>query len=355
MHSYKISEEESKRIDILKFIAIIFVVFIHSYATAVNFSSGQVAVEHPIWLDIIEYGISQIIACCGVPMFFIISSILLFRRKRDYLPTLAQKARTLLVPYIIWNSVWILIFFILQSLPFTAEYFSGNNTPIKDCNIIEWLNLFGIGAPIPIDYPLWFVRDLMIITLIFPLINYLTEKFPKVILVITTLMLFVPWDHSLYTAFTWTLLGACIVKLNFRISSIDKISLKGILATYCISLVLILVLYRNSIVWHSISTLFILLGIVFWTRLSKVIYDNIKVRTVFLKLAQWTFIIYVAHEMTLSCMKKVCFKLLPTTAPVLLIEYILIPFFVIGLCIILGIILKKLFPKVFAICTGGRL
>ena len=105
MNTYILSKEESDRINILKYIAIILVVYIHSYATSVNFADGTNTLFTPQWLLLFENMISQIIARCGVPLFFLISSILLFRKQREYKATIKIKIRTLLLPYLIWNSL----------------------------------------------------------------------------------------------------------------------------------------------------------------------------------------------------------------------------------------------------------
>ena len=192
MIKYKLTKEESGRIEILKFIAIIFVVFIHSYTTVVNFAGGTISVYQPLWLDVIEFAASKVIAGCGVPLFFVLSAILLFRKQRTYLLTLKQKVTTLVIPYLLWNSFWIAVFFVLQSLPFTADYFSGSSTLIRDCNFIEWLQLYGIGSQYPQDYPLWFMRDLMVVTLFFPVIDTLTNRLPKVFLGVSIILLLLP-------------------------------------------------------------------------------------------------------------------------------------------------------------------
>ena len=121
-----------------------------------NFADGINKLFFPRWLLIFENLISQTVARCGVPLFFLISSLLLFKKRRAYKETVKSKIRTLLVSYFIWNSFWILVFILLQNLSFTSAYFSGVNTPILQCSVGEWLNLYGIGWNLPYlqDYPL---------------------------------------------------------------------------------------------------------------------------------------------------------------------------------------------------------
>lgn len=66
----QLTKEESDRIRIIKWIAIVMVVFLHAYTTEVNFADGNRTVSLPEWLMLLETGVSQIIARSGVPIFF---------------------------------------------------------------------------------------------------------------------------------------------------------------------------------------------------------------------------------------------------------------------------------------------
>lgn len=351
---YVLTKEESERIDLLKLIAIVFVVFIHSYTTSVNFGSGAVVVEQPVWLDVIEYTLSQVIARCGVPLFFLLSAVLLFKKKRAYLPLLKEKARTLLFPYLFWNTVWILVFWMLQSIPFTADYFSGSNTLIKDCDFFDWLKLYGIGAQQPQDYPLWFMRDLMVVTLFYPLLDVVTEKIPKVVLFLSVLLLLIPLDFPFKEALLWTCLGACAVKLSLHMNLLDELSMPVMGLLYGAVAVALVCFHRLNVEVPSLSTAFVFLGIAVWVKITRCIYDHPACKGALLSLSQWVFVIYVAHELTLSCLRKVCFKVLGNDPVIALALYIALPVAVILLCVALGKILQALTPKLYYAVTGGR-
>lgn len=81
---YHLSKEESERVRIVKFIAIVLVVYFHSYTTGVNFSDGTSVLALLVWLQAIEKGLSQVIAGCNVQIFFLLSVILLFRSGQRY-------------------------------------------------------------------------------------------------------------------------------------------------------------------------------------------------------------------------------------------------------------------------------
>lgn len=351
MNTYILSKEESKRLDILKYIAIIFVVYIHAYAVDVNFADGINTFYLPRWLLFFENLVSQTIARCGVPLFFLISSILLFKKQRDYKSTINGKIKTLLIPYLIWNSFWICVLILLQSLSFTAPYFSGNNTPILDSSFPEWLALYGIGfnLPYPQNYPLWFMRDLILVIPLFPVIEKIADKFPKLLFAGAVITLAIPVEFPLKQALLWFCIGACVVKLQIHMTLFDNISMWKFSLFY-----IICALIKMIVNIHVINVLFIFVGIVFWVRVSKAIYNCERAKNIFLRLSTWTFVIYVAHELTLSSLKKVCFRLLPTEPIWLLIEYIFLPVLVIIGCSIAGAILKRVTPKLYSVATGAR-
>ena len=184
---YAISNQESKRLNIIKFISIVFVVYIHMFSENINFLNNNNNLIMPMWLLDIEYSISKVISRIGVPMLFIVSSIFLFKKNRNYGATIKNKIKTLLIPYLIWNSFWIIFMILLQNINFTKPFFS--HDPILGSSFYNILSLYGIGN-YPQAYQLWFVRDLMIITLIFPIIKKISTKFPKLTLLIGITIMF---------------------------------------------------------------------------------------------------------------------------------------------------------------------
>ena len=345
----QMTKEESDRIRIVKWIAIVMVVFLHAYTTEVYYADGNRSVSLPEWLVFLETGVSQIIARSGVPIFFLLSAVLLFRADRSYKDVIRKKARTLLAPYLIWNTFWIMIFLILQSLPFTAAFFSGSNKPILQCSVKEWLGLYGIGQEYPQAYPLWFMRDLMAVVLLFPLIKAAADKKPETILCIGIGLNVLPCSFFGKIALAWFLIGAAAVKKKISITVFDRYSVAKIGSLY-------LVLVAAALFWDGpiIRNVAVLSGIVFWLRLSKEIYVREKQRQAFLRMSEWVFIIYVLHEMTLSSVRKICFRLLPANSLFWFLEYMLIPITVMAGCILTGMVFKRLMPGLYRFSTGER-
>lgn len=345
----QMTKEESDRIKIVKWMAIVMVVFLHAYTTEVSFADGKNTAALPQWLMLLETGVSQIIARCGVPIFFLFSAVLLFRSEYSYREVIRKKIRTLLLPYLIWNTFWIVVFAVLQSLPFTAAYFSGSNTPILQCSAKEWFGLYGIGQEYPQCYPLWFMRDLMAAVLLFPFMKAAAKRYPNQVLCIGTALSILPFSFWGKAAFVWFLIGAAVVQKKWSLMRLDRYSAGKIGAIYFVCATAALFLDHPII--RNIS---LLVGIVFWLRLSKEIYVREKLRRIFLRLSEFVFIIYVLHEMTLSSVRKVCFRVLPAKPLFWCLEYLLIPIGVMAGCIFAGSVMKKGMPGLYRIVTGER-
>lgn len=128
----------------------------------------------------------------------------------------------------------------------------------------------------------------------------------------------------------------CIYKISM--TKISAAYLVGALAAYLLDI-------------GAVRSVFTLIGVLFWVRISREIYVRGSIRKRFLWMSQWTFMIYVLHELTLTSIRKVCLRLLPTNP---LLEYLLIPISVITGCIITGIILKKCMLRLYLFVAGER-
>lgn len=175
------------------------------------------------------------------------------------------------------------------------------------------------------------------------------DQYPKAVPCMGILLSVLPLSFYGKTALAWFLIGAAVVRIKCSLMVFDRYSMLKMTGLYCGSAVL-------SLLWDHpvIRNISVLLGIVFWLRLSKEIYVRENLRRIFLKLSEWVFIIYVLHEMTLSCVRKLCFRLLPAKPVFWFLEYLLIPIAVMTGCILTGAVFKKVMPGLYRITTGER-
>ena len=291
-----------------------------------------------------------------MPAFFLFSSVFFFSKERKYKDVVTNKFKTLIVPYLVWNTFWVIVWILLQELPVTAAFSSGFNARVLDLDALGLLNLYGIGALYPLDYPLWFMRDLFFMFLIYPALKLIVSKAPKIALVLGAVILFLPNIYPnmfLNTAAGWFLIGGALVYLNIHLTLFDKVPVWTMTLVYVVSIAV--TIYVELWQYKSFIVIFLIfIGIGFLFRLSKVIYDNNTLKDAFLWLSKYTMIIFVFHERTLSCIEKVLLKVLPNTDLFVILIYHLVPFLVIGICIAFGMLLQKIVPKFYVLSTGGR-
>ena len=108
---------------------------------------------------------------------------------------------------------------------------------------------------------------------------------------ISIILMLLPVSFYGKIALEWFILGAVIVKEQIHITGLDKISMLGMSGVYLlgasVALLLDIAVVKNII---------ILIGVLFWIRLSKKMISNERIRCIFLRMSQWTFMIFVLHE-----------------------------------------------------------
>jgi len=152
--------------DSLRYPMAVLVVIIHyNLLTFKHIPYGQVelSIRHcATWAQMALSYVACIAADVAVPTFFLISGYLMFYRverfdRATYAAKLRRRARSLLVPYMVWN---LIAYFALHS-----------SYSLKSLLLsFSFCSLDAYGLNFPADLPLWFVRDLMALSLASPLV-----------------------------------------------------------------------------------------------------------------------------------------------------------------------------------------
>ena len=119
----------------------------------------------------------------SVPIYFFIAGYVFFYNvdfnKETYIKKLKNRTKTLLIPYIIWNTIALVSLMLSQKLLHPASFEPNISLrSILDCYWNNRSSLFGDANPnasSPIDPPLWFVRNLIIIVLFTPVLYNLIK------------------------------------------------------------------------------------------------------------------------------------------------------------------------------------
>lgn len=349
---YQITSTDSKRINVLKVWFTFMVVFIHSYSEGVNLSTGSVGFETPYWLEILKYTISQCISRCAVPGFFLISAILLYRKPFLWSENIRKKIKTLLVPYVLVNSLWIMVYFICQHIQGLSVFFSNESNIVANWKMMDWLQAYGVLGGYPLVYPLWFIRNLIVLNVLAPIIKKVVEKFPYPVLFLLLAVWVLGNNSFIVQSICFWGLGCFIVCRNIKISVADKIN-KYLLCIIYIFMMAGDVLTRGY-VWHNIvHNIGILTGIVFWfVCCTEFAWD--KWNRLLLFICSYCFNIYLFHELSLSFLQKISARLFPVTTAFQLLEYLLIPVVIVVGILIFSVIFEKMCPRLYSVVVGKR-
>jgi surface polysaccharide O-acyltransferase-like enzyme len=349
----------SKRIHSLRFLLIVFVVFIHGDGgitdTGVNFADGIQTFKVPFYVAKI-HELTDAITCVAVPLFFLISSFLLYIKEPVFSENLKKKCKTILLPYFSWAILVILFLFIAQSFNFTKPYFA--TSIVRDFSPLDWIGAF-LGhfgrftlLP-PLAYQFWFLRDLFVLNLLFVIIKRIVDLCPGGVFV----LFFLLWigDINIYIVNTSALffftLGYYIVKYKVSYKHIDNIKTSDIVLMYMIT-ILAGLFFREEVT--IISCINIIVGIMFFIKLSYSFVKTEKTYKILSWLEQYAFWVYATHVIAIAAMIKISIKIMPMNGGWLLINYFGVTLLCISILVGIGIIFKRIFPKTFSILTGGR-
>ena len=173
---------QSKVIAFLRFPLIVLVLTIHCDITTLGGDWASV----PYASKIIEV-ISQRVATIAIPIFFFISGYLFFKTGKFttdiYLGKLARRVQSLLVPYFLWNLLLLLLAIIVGLFTNRVPILG---VPMDQMSFLDGLKAFwdislvkGGSSAIaaPIDVPLWFMRDLMVVMVCSPIVFWAVKAF----------------------------------------------------------------------------------------------------------------------------------------------------------------------------------
>lgn len=359
---YHISPEESDRLQILKIWLSVMVVFIHSNTETVYFSEGNLMLDVPVWLDWTKYVLSQVIAQCAVPGFFFMSAVFLYRKAFTWTDNIRRKVRTLLVPYLLINSAWIAFFFIAQHIGALSPLFSSADNTVSNWSAAEFLNAYlGInrlrkGDNYPLVYQLWFMRDLMVLNVLAVIIKKAIDRAPRLILLLLMAMtLFGIQTHIPVLradALVFFCLGYYFVKYDMHIKDVDRLDPVILAGLYAMTVALDC-MSRGMPQQQLIRPFTIVLGFAFFLRFTTKGNSPGRKRRL-LSLSGYAVPVYLFHEKTLTFLRKLMTRLLPTDAFFQVLGYFGIPVVVIGLCIAGSWLMKKWTPRLYSVLTGGR-
>lgn len=336
------------------------VVYLHSYNLVVKTNIGNKIVINnygSFFQEFFSAGITRI----AVPAFFGISGYLFFFNTKgtfgDFKLKYTKRLKTLLTPFLFWSAWGLLLFFVLQTFPQSKSFFT--NKLIKDYSVNELLLTVFIN---PIPYQFWFIRDLMILVCVSPILYWLLKHidfFTILIFLITWIfnINFIIFSNEALLFFTLGgYLGLNKKELMNNKSFFNyQIYLLFWIMLVFIKTILIYIAYSNIIVLNLLHKFGILIGLIAIWGLYNRFFQNKNISEYkFYPIFSYSFFIFAFHEPILTILKKIFFFFFGKGELPSLAIYITAPLLTIIISIFIGYSLKRILPRFYAIITGGR-
>lgn len=377
MNHKSLSDNEllSKTIDWLRFPLMVAVVFVHMNPIVdmqlVDFHNFQ---SIDVYHIIATLG-SRMIADLAVPSFFLMSGFLYFYGTKKwtsdvYIHKTKKRIKTLVIPYLLWNVInlgTISAFEIIKLkghiMPFLSELYA-NGLHKLFWNYYEWdidkTNILGWSTPKfgPINLPLWFLRDLIVIIILSPLVHFLVTNFKKVGILIlgiafyTKIWIITPGFNI--TGIFFFSLGAYFsihqknIVTEFKKHSKLILSISGIL-------LLLSTYFDNQPINAYIHPIFVIFGCISVINLTAIFIQkgSFVVRPT---LSKASFFIYVTHTVAILGYSKRLMNHIFSADSLfsMLSKYFLTPLLTVLICIGLYLAMKKIMPKIMNILLGSR-
>lgn len=336
----------SKAISLLRFPLILGVVSMH-------FSGG---VNNSIFFEkFISFGLNYF--SVSVPLYFAIFGYLFWKEDESYTlesykNKLSKRIYTLVIPYLIWNILFLLLSCLInfRSIGLIDLYklISCNSNSFQD-----FVTSLLLGKGMPINYPLWFLRDLIVCSLLSPIFYRLLKSFPLV--TICTLMF--GWiltdissGRTYFTAFFWFSIGEYVKMYKTNLLWLVDNCVIICFLSICLALFRTFVyydwmleykFYHFSLLVHVLATLSVAL---------KLTIRNYKIPHI---LNDATFWIFSSHAFVQVAWVKF---ILPHSKSIPdFFLFILGIIVVLLICITSFMVLKKYMPKLISILVGNRM
>lgn len=370
----------SQSLDLLRFPLAVVVLIIHTFSTS-GFRLQRVSIsltDAPILLEVNHF-IDGFLRGQSVPIYFFISGFVFFLgvelTKEKYLQKLNNRVKTLLIPYIIWNTIFVLKALFLH-LPCFSSLFPNLHKVQFDFSlsaILEtfWDNSKGIlampasvdnaasAAIYPADVPLWFIRDLMIVILCTPILyrilNHTRCYFVWALGGLWFVLAYRDFGHAyqLLTAFLFFSWGAYMsVNKKDMMREFSRFFKTSLLLYPLLALLFVWSVHYFPNASDTIKRLNVIAGLFFAYNISSWLLTH-RICKVSPFLASSSFFIYISHTLICGDCLKLLFSIFrPATDFGMLSIYILAVAATLAMLLLSFYLLRRYTPKLLKAITG---
>ena len=359
-----VSEKESLQLALLKFISCIAVIYIHAY-TPQNSAFAAALDKLPVFHYIAET-LSKYMAQVAVPVFFMVSGYIYFSKQytQKWHIFALNKARSILFPYLLWNTLAIAYIFAAQ-IPESVRNIFPANKVIANFSAADWIYAYmgWDSGWYPFLYPLWFLPCLFTVFILVHTFRNCFYKYDWPIWCLTAVNIIAFAYVPLYQYLTdWGLFSRTLYSLSFFAAGKFLFKYRNILTNNLVLFISLVIFaastamglkkcpsYINWLIialYPGLLAVFIIAG--------KVVEKFKKIQKPLLFLSGFSFLIYLTHEFALTAVLSIAYPRLPLNFGSFLVFFICLPLLLATMLICGGWILKKVLPKVYVFLFGAR-
>lgn len=329
------SEKVSNKIVCLNFTLACLIVLIHSCDILKVDEFKNISLT-PVFNFIFKLLIK--VGSIAVPSFFSLSGYLFFRNisSKNVLKKLRRRIKSIVIPLIIWNLVFYFIYYIFFMIPGVKINFHLPNIDAQ----------YFIGAN-SVNPPMWFLTRLLLLQCTGPFLirvfNLIGKK--SIVLIIILVIINCCFEINYYNPIHWMpnfYLGGYI-SYFFKEYEDMELELKKSMRLLVLFIMLFVLYFVDSWIIGPILVYFIFSSY------------NFNVMERHKALMSYGFFSMCTHYFFVRFYRKVFEILLGTSNELAMLLNLLLTWIVVIITVnCLGIIIKKLLPKSYALATGGR-
>ena len=341
---------------LLRFPLIVGVVFSHSLSLAHG--------NYKIY-DFFYISLTEILCTTCVPLFFFFSGYMFFHNIESfdlgtYKNKLKRRVKSLFIPYVFWNLFVVAVIGIGQIL--APSFFSGSFKNVMDFTVNDWLSIFycAFGSNQPIAFQLWFIRNLMVMIVLTPLIYFLCRCFDYWWLLVLFLLPMIG-INVLFPGFSFFSLSFFATGCWFGINKCSFI-VKSINAKYLI-IIAFIILYIIDFLFHKSNTVHVafhyfcvVAGCISIIQAASLIVQHKDYTKFFFMepaISNSTFFIYCYHGIFSAFITRFVIRFVSNDLMAVL-GYFMVVFVLIAFGVLAFNFLSKLSPAIIGFITGGR-
>ena len=329
----------------LTFLFSLLVVWVHSYNGELYL--GQTAQGEAVYR--LEHMIGDRLGQIAVPAFFMLSAYLFYRgfTWEKLWTKWNSRIRSILVPYIVWNTIYYLGYVIASRIPGLTDVVGKGIIPLRLDTAVDAIINYRY------NYVFWYLHQLILLIALAPLLYAVLRKTRTGIMFLVLLyagiwlnlsLPFLNLDALFYYS------AAAYAAIHWRHATEAGWSRqRGLLGVLCILTGILL--YEAADYWNLVGALVtgrFLAPVGIWLCLPVHLLPPVR------PFMTRNFFLYATHFAFVRLINKTGAKLLPPGAWIPFALYLLMPVLVLAISTGIGAILRKLTPRLWYLLNGGR-